>query len=126
MVYWWSSSHPVEVKAGEGTGVAGQGRHHLTAGRRPDDNQPVLSCAGRHQLLTGRQAGPAGGPVAAQPAHLHTWNHKQIIRIDQQSTLFLLLGWSTLPVSGNSGKWGDFEEYRKISTVYELLFVFNF
>ena len=35
---------------------------------------------------------------------------KLIIKIDQQSTLFLLLSWPTFPLRG---KWGDFVHWRK-------------
>ena len=40
------------------------------------------------------------------------WEHKFIIKIDQQSTLFFLLSWPTFPLSR---KWGDFVDWRKFS-----------
>ncbi len=63
-----------EVEAGEGTGVAGEGGHHLAAGGGPDDDEAVLCGAGRHQPLARRHAGPAARPVPGQSAHLHSWD----------------------------------------------------
>ena len=51
------------------------------------------------------------------------WKYKLIIKIDQQSTLFVLLKLSNRPLSG---KWGDFVDCKKNCTVNKLFPVFSF
>ena len=71
-----------------------------------------------------RQAGSGQWPLSAgQAATLTTLFHRLIILIDQQSTLFLLLGG---PTSSLSEQWGDFLDWRKFvqSMKYCLDFMF--
>ena len=49
--------------------------------------------------------------------------HKLIIKIDQQSTLFLLLSWPAFPLSE---KLGDFVDYRKfVQLINYFLFLID-
>ena len=48
--------------------------------------------------------------IERTPLYVLGEDHKLLIQIDQQSTLFPLLSWPTFHLRG---KWGDFVDYRK-------------